>query len=282
MRYLKMLGTVIVVMIFWKLGTPSAMAMQEPPPGTYRESCRDIRMRGDDLRARCKDEYGRWRDTGLDQADRCWGGITNDNGRLICNKSGTLPSGSYLETCRDVWRHYDGLRAVCQNRENRWVETYLERFGECHGRIVNDDGRLRCEGGRDEDRDRDRDRDRGGYGPRGSYTETCRDIQVRGDHLFARCEDARGGWRETTLNDYGRCVGEIVNDDGYLQCTRPGGRLVPRGTYVETCRQIYVRGDILRARCQNADGRWVWTQLNDWDDCRSGIYNVDGHLECRR
>jgi hypothetical protein len=284
MRYLKILGTAMVVMVLWGLGSLKATAM-EGPPGTYRETCRNIRMRGDDLRAVCKSERGGWRDAYLDGADRCWGDIANDNGRLICNKTASLPRGSYLETCRDIWRHYDGLRAVCRNIRGRWVTTYLERFDECHGRIVNDDGRLRCGGDRD-DWDRGRPReiepDRRGDGPRGSYTESCRDIRIRGDQIFARCEDLRGGWRETTLNDYHRCVGDIVNDDGYLQCTRPGGRIVPRGSYVETCRDIYVRGDTLRARCKDRDGRWVWTQLNDWDDCRSGIFNVDGRLECRR
>src|SRR5882672_11245764 len=174
MRYLKMLGILIGAMVLWNLGTSKAMAM-EGPPGTYRETCRDIRMRGDDLRARCKDEYGGWREAALDGADRCWGDIANNNGRLVCEMRGSFPAGSYLETCRDVRRHYDGIRAVCRNRRGRWVETYLERFGDCRGRIINDDGRLRC--GEGEYGDRGPDRGPEGYGPRGSYRETCRDIQ---------------------------------------------------------------------------------------------------------
>src|SRR5689334_8361775 len=115
MRYLKMLGIMIGAVVLWTLGTSSAAAM-EGPPGSYRQTCRDIRMRGDDLRARCQDTSGRWRETSLDEADRCWNEIANIDGRLVCEKRGTLPAGSYQETCRDIRRHYDGLRAVCQNR----------------------------------------------------------------------------------------------------------------------------------------------------------------------
>ena len=73
-----------------------------------------------------------------------------------------------------------------------------------------------------------------------------------------------------------------VNDDGRLECTRRGGRLVPTGSYSQSCRNIYVRGDNLRAMCQNRGGQWVWSELRDWDDCRRGIQNDDGRLRCNR
>ena len=92
----------------------------------------------------------------------------------------------------------------------------------------------------------------------------------------------RGDWVETSLNGLNQCVGDIVNDDGRLECTRRGGRLVPTGSYSQTCRNIYVRGDNLRAMCQNRGGQWVWSELHDWDDCRRGIQNDDGRLRCYR
>jgi hypothetical protein len=100
--------------------------------------------------------------------------------------------------------------------------------------------------------------------------------------LYANCEASNGHYFETSLDDYDRCVGGIVNDEGHLQCTRPGGRSVPPGTYTESCSRIYVYGDTLRALCQTDDGRVVWSQLNDWDDCRGGIRNENGRLRCRR
>ena len=92
----------------------------------------------------------------------------------------------------------------------------------------------------------------------------------------------RGDWVETSLNGVHQCVGDIVNDDGRLECTRRGGRVVPAGSYSQSCRNIYVRGDNLRAMCQNREGQWVWSELRDWDDCRRGIQNDDGRLRCNR
>jgi CVNH domain len=314
MRYL-ILVALFAMLILSRPKTSSAVAMDERPAGTYQQSCKDINMRGDDLRARCKDNRGRYHDAMLDAADRCWGDIANTDGRLICEKNGTLPSGGYAQTCRDVRVRYGFLRARCQNREGGWVDTSLESFSRCNGAIENIDGQLRCvarrnhdydgdrdrdrdhdrdgdhdrhgdrDGDRDRDRDGDRDRDRDGdhgYAPRGSYSQSCREIHAQGNSLRAVCETVSGNWVATSINDYDRCVGEIVNDDGRLDCTRRGGRLVPAGSYVQSCRNVYVRGDNLRAMCQNRDGRWVWSELHDWDDCRRGIVNENGNLRCVR
>jgi CVNH domain len=304
MRYL-MLVALFAMLILSRPKTSSAVAMDERPAGTYQQSCKDINMRGDDLRARCKDNRGRYHDAMLDAADRCWGDIANTDGRLICEKNGTLPSGGYAQTCRDVRVRYGFLRAHCQNREGGWVDTSLESFSRCNGAIENIDGQLRCVASHDHDHDGDRDRDRDhdrdgdhdrhgdrdgdrdrdgdhGYAPRGSYSQSCREIHAQGNSLRAVCETVGGNWVATSINDYDRCVGEIVNDDGRLDCTRRGGRLVPAGSFSQSCRNVYVRGDNLRAMCQNRDGRWVWSELHDWDDCRRGIVNENGNLRCVR
>ncbi|MGC2694529.1 MAG: CVNH domain-containing protein, partial [Candidatus Angelobacter sp.] len=268
MRYLMLVGA-WAMLIFCQPKSSSAVAMDDYPPGTYRQSCKNIGMRGDDLYARCRDNRGHWRNASLDGADRCWGDISNNDGRLVCDRNGTLPSGSYSQTCQDVRVRWNVLQARCQNRDGRWVDTSLESFARCNGRIENFDGQLRCAPDRDDrDRDGDRDRDRDhdgdrGYGPRGSYTQTCRDVQTQGRSLRAVCQTVGGNWVPTSIDDYDRCVGEIVNDNGRLDCTRPGGRVVPRGSYVQTCRNVYVRGDNLRAMCQDRDGRWVWSELHE-------------------
>ncbi|HEX3153322.1 MAG TPA: CVNH domain-containing protein, partial [Candidatus Angelobacter sp.] len=252
---------------------------------------------------------GRYRSAFLDAADRCWGDISNNNGRLVCEKNGTLPAGDYSQSCRDVRVRYGALRAHCQDRTGAWVDTSLEAFSRCNGVIQNIDGQLRCvtnrerdhdrerdwdrdrerdhDGDRDRDHDGDRDRDHDGdrdrrNAPRGSYSQSCREIETRGDSLRAVCQTVNGNWIETGINDYDRCVGDIVNDDGRLECTRRGGRLVPVGSYSQSCRNVYVRGDDLRAMCQGRDGRWVWSELRDWDDCRRGIVNENGNLRCVR
>lgn len=306
MRYL-MLVALFAIAILSRPKTSAAAAMDDYPAGSYQDTCRDINMRGDDLRARCMDTRGHYRNAFLDAADRCWGDISNNNGRLVCEKNGTLPSGGYSQTCRDVRVRYGALRARCQDRTGAWVDTSLDAFWRCNGVIENIDGQLRCVANRDRDYDRDRDRDRDhdrdwdrdhdrdrdrdhdgdrdrdrGYAPRGSYSQTCRDIHAQGNSLQAVCQTMGGNWVPTTINEFDRCVGDIVNDDGRLECTRRGGRLVPAGSYSQSCRNIYVRGDNLRAMCQGRDGQWLWSELRDWDSCRRGIVNENGNLRCLR
>src|SRR5215467_2586867 len=213
MRYLMLVGAVAMI-ILWR---PASAMAQDIPPGTYQQSCKNISVRGDDLRARCKDNYGHYHDTVLDHADRCWGDISNNNGNLVCLQGGG-PRGSFTQSCRDISLRWGVIRARCQTRDGRWVDASLEESYRCREDISNEDGRLRC-GGRDWDRDRDRGR---GYVPAGSYSQTCRDIRTRGDDLTAVCQTVRGQWVDTTLDHYNRCVGDVVNDDGRLECTRQG------------------------------------------------------------
>ena len=283
MRYPIMLGTFMLVMLFG-IGKPNASAMDNPS-GSYQSSCKNIKVRGDALYARCKNYDNHWVDTSLNDYDRCRGDISNVNGQLTCGSGGggSYPSGDYTQTCRDISVRGNTLRARCQTGNGDWTDTYLDSYDRCRGGISNINGQLRCNGGGYGDGDRDRDGDRGrGRAPRGSYSQTCRDIAVRGDQLSAECDTGNGDWRRTSLDHYDDCSGEIVNDGGQLECTHRGGRQVPRGSYSQTCRNIYVRGDKLRANCQTGDGGWRWSQLDDWDDCRGGIVNLNGQLVCRK
>jgi hypothetical protein len=286
-----MLAAVVALLAVSRPAPSNAVAMDDRPAGTYQQTCKNISMRGDDLRARCMDSRGHYHDAFLDGADRCWGDISNNDGRLLCNKNGVMPSGGFSQSCRDVRVRYNVLYARCQARDGDWVDTSLEAFSRCDRGIENINGQLRCGGerdwGRDRDHDRDRDRDHDGdrdrgYTPRGSYEQTCREIHREGDSLRAVCQTVGGGWVKASISDFDRCVGEIVNDDGRLECTRRGGRGVPVGSYAQTCRNVYVRGDNLRAMCQDRGGRWIWSELTDWDGCRRGIQNDDGRLRCVR
>lgn len=210
-----------------------------------------------------------------------------------------IPPGSYQKSCRDITMKGVTLYATCQNSSGQWQKTSLSDAGGCKGDIRNLDGQLVCaarspEGqlypdhaqvrpGPEKLPEARQTRTVGSSGSlRGSYVQTCRDVRTQSDKLMAVCQTIDGRWVSTTLDAYSRCTGDIVNDDGRLECTRSGGKQVPTGPYSQTCRQIYVRGDTLRAQCQNRAGQWVWTQLNDWDSCRSAIVNLDGVLHCDR
>ena len=66
-------------------GLSLAAYAQAPPPGSYQQSCRDVRMQGSTLTAVCRRANGRGdQPTALNVA-HCVGDIGNNNGQLICN-----------------------------------------------------------------------------------------------------------------------------------------------------------------------------------------------------
>jgi CVNH domain len=65
-------------------GLSSSAFAQAPPPGSYQQSCSEIRVYGTTLSAICRGEHGRTQQTALDIAN-CRGDIGNYNGQLQCN-----------------------------------------------------------------------------------------------------------------------------------------------------------------------------------------------------
>jgi CVNH domain len=61
--------------------------------------------------------------------------------------------------------------------------------------------------------------------PPGSYQQTCREIRMEGPILSAVCMREHGRGDQLTALNVARCVGDIRNLNGQLQCT--GGRPVP-------------------------------------------------------
>jgi hypothetical protein len=59
--------------------------------------------------------------------------------------------------------------------------------------------------------------------PPGSYLQSCGDVGMRGDTLFAVCRARGGGERRTQLPAVSRCVGDIGNNNGSLQCDYGAG-----------------------------------------------------------
>ena len=142
--------------------------------------------------------------------------------------------------------------------------------------------------------------------PGGSYQQTCRDINARGNTLYAECMDTNRNWQRTQLRDFNRCRGEIQNLNGNLQCTggygnngngrwqrdhdhdndrdwdwdRDHRNRIPRGSYVQTCQNIQIAGNQLRAQCQKKNGKWRDTSLSNFWGCRE-IENDNGKLKCR-
>jgi hypothetical protein len=120
---------------------------------------------------------------------------------------GSLPSGSYTESCRDmrVDRDRHRLDAECRQLDGRWRDTALD-LRACDRGIVNDNGYLVC-----------RRQAETVPLPPGSYRESCRDLSVDNGRLGARCRRKNGDGRDTAI-DLTRCKKPILNDDGRLVC----------------------------------------------------------------
>lgn len=116
----------------------------QPPSGSYSQSCRFTWLNGSTLNAECKTLAGAWRPTALPDVNQCpSGSVTNLDGILACNVASPR-SGSYTQTCRNVWSLNDALHAECKTTSGNWFATSLGEFSQCTGDIANINGILQC------------------------------------------------------------------------------------------------------------------------------------------
>src|SRR5437660_3154219 len=59
--------------------------------------------------------------------------------------------------------------------------------------------------------------------PQGSYLRSCTNVAKQGDALVATCRRADGREERSALAGVRRCVGDIGNSNGVLQCNVQGG-----------------------------------------------------------
>ncbi len=122
--------------------------------------------------------------------------------------------------------------------------------------------------------------------PQGSYLRSCSNPSVQGDTLVANCRRSDGREQRTSLSGVSRCVGDIGNNNGNLQCSTGGSQggggsaAPPRGSYQQSCTDAALRGNTLTARCRARDGGYRQTTLPDIRQCRGDIGNNDGRLFC--
>jgi len=291
------LGFSLIVMFAMAWG--SLANAQTIPPGSYQQTCKNIEMRGDVLSANCQDSTGRWQSVLLRDVGSCRSDIINDDGALRCSRGvgyqngnqGGIPGGSYVQSCQEVRVHGDDLEARCQTSSGDMKSSKLDDYNKCRGDIVNDNGKLRCVAGAYGAPAGYQGYPAGGFV--GPYTQTCKDIRSHGDDLEARCQTRNGDWHKTSLDDYQKCRGQIINEDGNLKCAAAGiarsGYPVgnyqgnwPSGSYTQSCDGIRIDGDDLKAHCQTRDGGARDSKLDDFQKCKSDIINDDGKLRCER
>jgi hypothetical protein len=139
------------------------------------------------------------------------------------------PKGSYLETCqnvRDTGGRNGEVSAECRDSKGRYRYSSL-RYRECQGDIANVSGQLTCAGGRPGTGRPDNgwggrdDRPGSGWGsgrlPAGSWTQSCRNYDMRGSLLTAECK-AKKRWVETQIDVRACRGGRVANQYGNLVC----------------------------------------------------------------
>jgi CVNH domain len=107
--------------------------------------------------------------------------------------------------------------------------------------------------------------------PSGSYQQTCREIGMNGNTLFATCQDTGGNWRSSQLPEVQSCSSQIVNDNGSLRCERSGNWRGDRGGVFDRDRD----NDRDRDRDQrgrDSDDRGNWSYGNGNGTYGNGQY----------
>jgi CVNH domain len=171
-------GIIIVV-------TSATVSFAQQPPGSYKQSCSNIRFDGRKLSAVCADGIGRRVPTSL-LVDRCVGGISNQNGQLYCEAGG--PPRAYENRYEDD----DDFDRRPRHRE------YSGRDYDFPGQPPRGDNFSR-----------------GGV-PGGSWHGSCKNAQMRGPILIALCANVRGEFQQTTADL--RSCRSFANRNGNLVC----------------------------------------------------------------
>ena len=138
----------------------------------------------------------------------------------------------------------------------------------------------------------------GGNGgtPGGSYTQTCSNASVQGGRLYAECQSSGRNARPTRSSiEFGRCGGDISNNEGVLACNGAQGRLEsggnggggnnggnggrPTGSYAQSCSNVRIEGGRLYADCRDTSRQTRSTSI-EYGRCNGDINNVNGLLTC--
>lgn len=178
------------------------------------------------------------------------------------------PAGSYQQTCSDVSVKKGTLYAKCQDAKGKSHSAKLSHYEKCSD-IANQNGKLECAGGA---------KAAAPSQPGGSYTESCKNIQMKGATLHAVCKSLDGRELPTSLKDANRCAEGVANINGILSCEVSG--VLPPGSYIATCRDVRLQGTTLYASCNDGKDHWMGTTLRDVQKCNGDIANQNGALRC--
>ena len=172
----------------------SPASAQSVPNGSYQQSCTNIRVRGDQLVARCNLPQGGTVRSSISVSSCSRGDIANVNGQLTCNGNGN----GYGRGHRDGGDRNNG------NGNGYGHNGNGNGNGNGYGHNGNGNGNGNGYGN--------------GYAPGGSYQGSCTNVQMNGSTLTASCT-APNGNRITSSINASQCRGaDIANINGRLAC----------------------------------------------------------------
>jgi len=178
------------------------------------------------------------------------------------------PQGSYQQTCKDISVKKGNLYAKCQNEKGKAHHAKLSGYEKCSD-VTNKNGHLECTGGSEAAAPSQ---------PRGSYTDSCKNIQMKGTTLRAVCKSLDGREMPTSLKDANRCSEGVANINGILNCEVSG--VLPPGSYIATCKDVRLQGTTLTASCNDGKDHWLDASLRAANKCNGDIANQNGALRC--
>lgn len=216
----------ILLVVACALSLWSADAFAQMPPGTYAQTCRDIRFDGYTLSAVCATAQGFAQRSAL-RVDSCSGPIANLNGQLACpgGRGGRQQGPAYGGGGPSYQGGYDRRgRGYDDDDDDRPYRgggpTYGGYPSERQGGYGQPPGYGRPQGGPPP-----------GYGqpqaappkvgagmglPGGSWQATCANPQMQGTTLVAVCRNAQGGMTQSAV-DVRNCR-SVANMNGRLVC----------------------------------------------------------------
>ena len=178
------------------------------------------------------------------------------------------PEGSYQQTCSDISVKKGTLYAKCQDTNGKPHSAKLSHYEKCSD-IANKNGKLECAGGTEAAAPSQ---------PSGPYTDSCKNIKMKGSTLHAVCKSLDGRELPTSLKDANRCTEGVANINGILNCEASG--VLPPGSYIATCKDVKLQGSMLSATCNDGKDHWRNTSLHDANKCNGDIANQNGTLRC--
>jgi len=178
------------------------------------------------------------------------------------------PEGTYQQTCSDVSVRKGTLYAKCKDTQGKSRSAKLSHYEGCSD-IANNNGKLECAG---------QSQAAAPSQPAGSYTESCKNIRMKGSTLHAVCKSLDGRELPTSLKDANRCAEVVANINGILNCEASG--VLPPGSYIATCKDVKLQGSTRAATCNDGKDHWRDTSLRDANKCSGDIANQNGALRC--